>query len=786
MFIGQPNLPTQASDPQIDLIVERLNNSQGLDDLITSLDAFTELQLPSTIKHQTGSVLVPILSQLLRAEYGDENVAQRVLSVLIDLCDAKNSLIFLSEPSNFEVLLECLGHKNILVQIHTIQLLTSLLHYHREKVEQLLLSCNLGLRRLMDIVAVGDQVHVKVRNDMLSLLNALTKNNDRIKEFMSFSQGFELLFDIIDQEQSAGQLCLDCLDLAKNLLSDNSVTKKMFAQSPVVSRLPDLISTGLLVPPSSTASAPAASDPDPTRNMDVNSRMSVEVLTRCQYTIDLVLELLSCMGAGQARVKLLTSLSSDGGDGNGDGDDDGNNGKAEANPNTHLINELQQLQTAICSPNLLCSLLEVACTLAASLTARTEDAATQRVEATLTGALDAVSALICGCAPNQAMLLSCKMVLPWGSQRVVTNVGSLAIVLEVYANVRSNHVHVAALGVLSAFFCLNGDAKISIVGHAIAPPPADLDGHQDRGLPHSESPGRMIVDTFTADADALLLNGKISSGDSEAAQFRLNASCNILETVCADNITCKELLLRVKVTPSSKDALTPSSPQFFLDHCFRLIRSAMSDTANKTSIFVGARLLRLVAAWSWQSSSVVDTMFQSATHLSVLADVFKKHQSAHVAVAGAVLLSVCVATDCSGNGTQNSSVHGFLENVISVERLHDMLDRAVSECVEREAVVFVKEVRRAATEKLVQRYTTGGSGGSGGSGGGVMGEEVQRLRERVRSLEAEQRSSADLFVLLAHLDLENCVLVKHLQNLGGIEALNLAKEEARRLLKRTK
>ena len=67
-----------------------------------------------------------------------------------------------------------------------------------------------------------------------------------------------------------------------------------------------------------------------------------------------------------------------------------------------------------------------------------------------------------------------------------------------------------------------------------------------------------------------------------------------------------------------------------------------------------------------------------------------------------------------------------------------MLDRAVSECVEREAVVFVKEVRRAATEKLVQRYTTGGSGGSGGSGGGVMGEEVQRLRERVRSLEAEQ------------------------------------------------
>jgi hypothetical protein len=53
-------------------------------------------------------------------------------------------------------------------------------------------------------------------------------------------------------------------------------------------------------------------------------------------------------------------------------------------------------------------------------------------------------------------------------------------------------------------------------------------------------------------------------------------------------------------------------------------------------------------------------------------------------------------------------------------------------------------------------------------------------------LEEDKRSCADLFVLLAHLDLENRVLLKHLQNLGGSEALKSAKEEARSLLQSTK
>tara|TARA_B110000091_G_C13798557_1_gene469036 strand:+ start:67 stop:2412 length:2346 start_codon:yes stop_codon:yes gene_type:complete len=768
-----------SNNAQIDLIVERLTNSQGLDDLIESLDAFTDLKIGKTLKQQSGKILIPILSQLLCAEYNDEAVAQRVLSVLVDLCDENNSLLFLSEHATFEVLLDCLAHNNTLVQIHTIELLGALLNFHREKVEQALLSCNLGLRRLMDIVAVGEQVHVKVRNDMLSLLKALTLYNDRIKEFMSFSQGFELLFDIIDQEESIGQLCLDCLGLAKNLLSKNTVTKKMFAQSPVVTRLPELIAGGFLSPTSSSSSSSSSSSPSATTG-DLPTN---DILTRCQCTVDLILELLSCMGSGDTRINLLTTLSTT---------------ESPDPHNMQKMSELKQLQQAICNQNILCSLLQVATVLRSCLgsfngTANNQNGSKISCEILMTKVLNALAALLCGSSSNQVMFSSSKMVLPWGSQRIVTNVGCLSLILDMYVNIESNSIHAAAFDVLDSFFCLNEDAKISIVGHTIAPPPADLDGQQDQGLPNSESPGRMIVDLFTTSVETLM-NATVSTSERNAAQFSFNSACDVLEKMYSNNITCKELLLRVKVSGPSSSASSASSdaPKFFLEHCFRLVRATMVDASNAQGLNASARLMRLVATWTYTSTAVVDTIFQSATHLSTLAGIFKTMDNNNgggikhtVVLFSALLLAVCVATGSGGSDKETNAVYGFVDNVLGVEQLHDLLDRALSDCVERNVVAFIKQVRSIATEKLVQRYTMSenGSGGQMRSRSSVSSsEEVEKLRTKIRALEEDKRSSADLFVLLAHLDLENRVLLKHLQMLGGVEALNAAKEEARCLL----
>ena len=198
------------------LVVERLTNSQGLDDLVASLDAFAALRLTSAQAHTAAASVVPVLCQLLRSEFGDEAVLQRVLAQLSKLCcgedesgggdkdhksegDHPGATVFLSEKANFEILLECLSHQSTWVQIHSIGLIAGILECERAPLEEMLLSCNLGLRRLMDVIALGHEVHIKVRNDMLSLLQSLTRSNDRIKEFISFSQGFEMIFDILDQ-----------------------------------------------------------------------------------------------------------------------------------------------------------------------------------------------------------------------------------------------------------------------------------------------------------------------------------------------------------------------------------------------------------------------------------------------------------------------------------------------------------------------------------------------------------------------------------------------------------
>jgi hypothetical protein len=489
------------------------------------------------------------------------------------------------------------------------------------------------------------------------------------------------------------------------------------------------------------------------------------------------------MGSGDTRINLLTTLSTT---------------ESPDPHNMQKMSELKQLQQAICNQNILCSLLQVATVLRSCLgsfngTANNQNGSKISCEILMTKVLNALAALLCGSSSNQVMFSSSKMVLPWGSQRIVTNVGCLSLILDMYVNIESNSIHAAAFDVLDSFFCLNEDAKISIVGHTIAPPPADLDGQQDQGLPNSESPGRMIVDLFTTSVETLM-NATVSTSERNAAQFSFNSACDVLEKMYSNNITCKELLLRVKVSGPSSSASSASSdaPKFFLEHCFRLVRATMVDASNAQGLNASARLMRLVATWTYTSTAVVDTIFQSATHLSTLAGIFKTMDNNNgggikhtVVLFSALLLAVCVATGSGGSDKETNAVYGFVDNVLGVEQLHDLLDRALSDCVERNVVAFIKQVRSIATEKLVQRYTMSenGSGGQMRSRSSVSSsEEVEKLRTKIRALEEDKRSSADLFVLLAHLDLENRVLLKHLQMLGGVEALNAAKEEARCLL----
>ena len=145
--------------------------------------------------------------------------------------------------------------------------------------------------------------------------------------------------------------------------------------------------------------------------------------------------------------------------------------------------ELSQLQEAVCSPNLLTNLFSITilCIKGRCSGSETRDSATdigQLCDDVAVAALNACAAIVCGSASNQSTLTSVGMVIPWGPKRMVTRVGALAQIVHMCMDTTTRRsspaIRSAALGLFDAYLCLNDSGSISFVGHAIAPPPADL------------------------------------------------------------------------------------------------------------------------------------------------------------------------------------------------------------------------------------------------------------------------------------------------------------------------
>ena len=133
---------------------------------------------------------------------------------------------FLENVDNVSNVLNLLERAEMWVKLNGIQLLKTLHENRKEKLEETILNCSAGMMRLMDVLT-SENVHEKVRNDMLLLLDRLTRENDRIKEFVAFQEGFERLFQIVKREGSSSVVALDCLTVIKNILDGSELTKKL-------------------------------------------------------------------------------------------------------------------------------------------------------------------------------------------------------------------------------------------------------------------------------------------------------------------------------------------------------------------------------------------------------------------------------------------------------------------------------------------------------------------------------------------------------------------------------
>ena len=920
--------PSSTSAPSLELVVERLTNSQGLDDLIESLDAFSALTLSEEQEASAAAAVVPVLCELLQSEFRDEAVLQRVLAQLSKLCcRSPGATIFLSQKSNFEILLECLSHQSTWVQIHCIGLLSRMLKCERVALEEMLLSCNLGLRRLMDIIARGHEVHVKCRNDMLALLQSLTQSNDRIKEFISFSQGFEMIFEILGQEKdnvtggASSALSLDCLRLLKNILSDNRVTRKMFAQSPVVSSLPALLE---IEKQSSTGDS---------------SHVQKEVLIRCHLISELSLELLSGnseeLGLGKRRVEYLQNQAQ-----RGDNKANVGNESSTAKQEELIrrdVQELRQLQEAVCSPELISKLLRAAVVSMKAITAKlgveiekdSGDATSTSnlCEKLSVSSLNAIAALVCGLQVNQDSLSTVEIVIPWGSKRMVTSVGSLAQILHICleAERASPLIRSAGLNLLDAYFCLNDTGRISFIGHAIAPPPADLSSSRGLDLPKSRPAGRIVVQQVVESLNTIAMLASTTDGtaishsaeDISTLDFaasikvevaKLHVSCSILESIIFDDVTCKELLLKVEIhgATDSSGALGPAS--YFLDSVFRILNKLNAPLNGKSEKFAeevddaNCRILRMVAIWSWECYWVADKIFASPAILSALSSVFNNSQKSSNSLEetrrelyAALLVASCIWTcsDAGSGGNDNSkpsnskpsdpqlssAVTSFVDNVVGVQQIQDLVVRVTHDIAlvtsnksqnelytmlsRKKMIEFSRAALNNMRRTLLSRYTSNQTWVSDSTSNQldsadeaalrkknaslasiVAAQETElsrlralaaeasesaklvdsnsinensRLKARVEDLEAELTAAveklkhmqgvdtsmnvaslsarnvlptntlsddkSDLYVLLAHMQLENKVLLKHLSKHGS-EAIAAAREEAVVLLER--
>ena len=177
---------------------------------------------------------------------------------------------------------------------------------------------------------------------------------------------------------------------------------------------------------------------------------------------------------------------------------------------------------------------------------------TKLCENVAVAALRACAAIVCGSPANQTNLSLVKTVIPWGPKRMVSSVGGLAQVVQICVDTTrrrsSPAIRSAACGLLDAYLCLNESGAISFVGHAIAPPPADLNSSQGLGIPKSQPAGRIVVQQVISSLRQIaeLLNTPDSGGMSAenaaevmvSASSNLEASCDILECICFDNATC--------------------------------------------------------------------------------------------------------------------------------------------------------------------------------------------------------------------------------------------------------
>ncbi|KAF9009836.1 hypothetical protein BDZ89DRAFT_964597 [Hymenopellis radicata] len=258
---GPTGAPQSATDT-ISRLSDRLSPATLLSDRRASV-----LALKGLTRDWKAEVGERALSRLLEVLYNDAQVdadiGKAVLETLNLLCDvedgaeigSKHSDAVLATDKTIHTLFSLLADNTFYVRFATLQFLSTLLQNRRQVVQGYFLTASSGPTSVVSVLE--DQREI-IRNEAISVVQALVASSPDIQKILAFQGAFEKLFNTIRQEGGVegGAVAHEALACVDSLLRFNSSNQSYFRETGI----PPMLCSLLQFPSNITPQQPPPQD----------------------------------------------------------------------------------------------------------------------------------------------------------------------------------------------------------------------------------------------------------------------------------------------------------------------------------------------------------------------------------------------------------------------------------------------------------------------------------------------------------------------------------------------
>ncbi|SJK98124.1 uncharacterized protein ARMOST_01383 [Armillaria ostoyae] len=261
---GPTGAPQTASDT-ISRLSDRLSPATLLSDRRAAVLALKGLA--RDCKQDVGErSLLGLLQVLYNDAEVDSDIGKAVLETLSLLCDVeegrdlgyKHSDVVLASDKTVHTLFSLLADNSFYLRFATLQFLSTLLHNRRQVVQGYFLTASAGPTSIISVLEDKREI---IRNEAISVVQALVSQSPDIQKILAFQGAFEKLFNIIRHEGgvdggAVAQEALACVDtrvILLAVLSISNISQSYFRET----GLPPVLCTLLQFPPNIQYNDPA-------------------------------------------------------------------------------------------------------------------------------------------------------------------------------------------------------------------------------------------------------------------------------------------------------------------------------------------------------------------------------------------------------------------------------------------------------------------------------------------------------------------------------------------------